>query len=109
MPGVCRNNDTAGGDLIPSQGTVYVNNNLVIIDNNYVAAHGPGEHDGATFDGSGSGPGTYFDDGATSFGPKLPASLNTTVYLYGKLICVEGDTATCGHVATGSPDVSIGG
>ena len=29
MPGISRNNDTAGGDLVPSQGTVFVNNQLV--------------------------------------------------------------------------------
>jgi uncharacterized Zn-binding protein involved in type VI secretion len=86
MPGVCRDNDTAGGDLIPSQATVFVNNEEVIVDNDDVAGHGPGVHSG----------------------PVLPASQNTTVYVDGKLVCVEGDPATCGHPATGSGDVSIG-
>jgi uncharacterized Zn-binding protein involved in type VI secretion len=44
MPGVSRDNDTAGGDLIPSQSTVFANNELVIVDGDDVEGHGPGEH-----------------------------------------------------------------
>ena len=87
MPGICRDNDTAGGDLIPSQTTVRINNELVILDGDAVEGHGPGEH----------------------ASPTMVASINTTVKLFGKLICVAGDQATCGDVATGSSDVSIGG
>ena len=87
MPGVSRDNDTAGGDLIPSQSTVYANNELVIIDNDGVAGHGPPPHIPQT----------------------LPASINSTVYVDGKLVCVEGDpAAVCGDPATGSSDVTIG-
>ena len=31
MPGISRNNDTADGDLIPSQTTVFANGELVIV------------------------------------------------------------------------------
>ena len=87
MPGVARNNDTAGGDLIPSQSTVKVNNELVIIDNDGVAGHGPPPHIPQT----------------------LPASINTTVKVANKNVCVTGDPASvCGEPATGSGDVSIG-
>lgn len=85
MPGVSRDNDTAGGDLIPSQNTVYANNEEVIIDNDDVAGHGPGEH----------------------AGPTLPASINSTVYVTNKLATVQGDPATCGHPATGSSNVFV--
>ena len=87
MPGVARDNDTAGGDLIPSQSTVKVNNELVIIDNDGVAGHGPPPHIPQT----------------------LPASINTTVKVANKNVCVAGDPASvCGEPATGSGDVSIG-
>lgn len=85
MPGVSRDNDTAGGDLIPSQSTVYANNQLIIVDNDDVAGHGPGIH----------------------AGPTIPAKWNTTVYIGTKLAVVEGDPATCGDPATGSGDVNI--
>ena len=39
----------------------------------------------------------------------MVASINTTVKIGGINICVAGDEATCGHTATGSGDVSIGG
>jgi uncharacterized Zn-binding protein involved in type VI secretion len=37
MPGISRDNDTAVGDLIPSQTTVFANNKLVIVDGDDVA------------------------------------------------------------------------
>lgn len=85
--GIARDNDAAGGDLIPSQTTVYANGELVIIDNDGVAGHGPAPHIPQT----------------------LPASLNSTVYVAGKLACVEGDPAAiCGEPATGSGTVKVG-
>ena len=88
MPGVCRDIDTAGGDLIPSQSTVRVNNELVIVDGDGVAGHGLPPHQPQT----------------------IVAGTQTDVFLFGKLICVAGDVASdCGEVATGSDDVSIGG
>jgi hypothetical protein len=44
MPGISRDNDKAGGDLIPSQSTVYANNELVIVDGDAVAGHGDFPH-----------------------------------------------------------------
>lgn len=85
MPGVSRDNDTAGGDLIPSQSTVFANNEEVIIDNDDVAGHGSGEH----------------------AAPTIPASQNPSVYVENKLAVVLGDPATCGDPATGSGDVYI--
>jgi len=85
MPGVSRDNDTAGGDLIPSQSTVFANNEEVIIDNDDVAGHGPGAH----------------------AAPTIPASINPSVYVENKLAVVKGDPATCAHPATGSGNVWI--
>jgi uncharacterized protein (TIGR02594 family) len=86
MPGVSRDNDTAGGDLIPSQSTVFANNEEIIIDNDDVAGHGPGEH----------------------AAPTIPASgVNPNVYVANKLAIVQGDPATCGDPATGSGNVWI--
>ena len=48
MKGICRDNDTAGGDLIPTQDFVFVDGNLVIVDNDPVQGHGVGEHAGPT-------------------------------------------------------------
>lgn len=88
MPGISRDNDTAGGDLIPSQSTVFVNNELVIVDGDGVAGHGIPPHIPQT----------------------ISATINTTVSIGGKNIVVAGDTADiCGEAATGSGDVSIGG
>ena len=44
MPGVSRDNDTAGGDLIPSQSTVKANDELIIVDGDGVAGHGIAPH-----------------------------------------------------------------
>ena len=44
MPGISRNNDTADGDLIPSQTTVFANSELVIVDGDDVEGHGTGAH-----------------------------------------------------------------
>lgn len=85
MPGICRDNDTAGGDLIPSQTTVYANNQLVIIDGDAVASHGIAPHDS----------------------PTMIAGSNN-VFVTGTAVCNEGDAATCGHTATGSVDVFVG-
>ena len=87
MPGISRNNDSAGGDLIPSQSTVYVNGELVIVDNDGVAGHGIYPHIPQT----------------------ISATLQSTVKIGGKLIVIAGDPANiCGEPATGSDNVSIG-
>ena len=40
MPGISRDNDTSGGDLIPTQSTVFANGEKVIVDDDGVAGHG---------------------------------------------------------------------
>ena len=88
MPGISRDNDTAGGDLIPSQSTVKVNNELVIVHGDKVEPHDPG--------GVHSTP-----------QPTMIAGSNN-VFIGGKAVVNAGDAATCGHLATGSGDVSVG-
>lgn len=85
MPGICRDNDTAGGDLIPSQTKTFANNELVIIDGDDVQGHGPGEHGG----------------------PTMIAGSNK-VFVANKAVCNAGDLATCGDPATGSSNVIVG-
>ncbi len=87
MPGVSRDNDKAGGDLIPSQSTVKVDDELVIVDGDGVAGHGIAPHIPQT----------------------ISADLNDTVSIGGKNIVVAGDDADiCGELATGSTTVKIG-
>jgi len=87
MPGVSRDNDTAGGDLIPSQTTVFVNNELVIVNGDGVADHGNNEHNAQT----------------------ISATINSTVQIGEIAVVIAGDPAdVCGEAATGSPDVKIG-
>ena len=87
MPGVSRNNDSAGGDLIPSQSTVYVNGELVIIDGDGVAGHGIFPHIPQT----------------------VVSTLQSTVKIGGIKVIIAGDPASiCGEPATGSSNVSIG-
>ena len=86
MPGVSRDNDTAGGDLIPSQSTVFADREEIIVDGDKVQGHGPGEHSA----------------------PTIPASgINPNVYVDNKLAIVKGDPATCSDPATGSGNVWI--
>ena len=86
MPGVSRDNDTAGGDLIPSQSTVFANDEEIIVDGDDVAGHGSGAHSA----------------------PTIPASgINPNVYVGNKLAIVKGDPATCSDPATGSGNVWI--
>ena len=85
MPGVSRDNDTAVGDLIPSQPNVFANNELVIIDGDDVEGHGPGIH----------------------AGPTMIAGSNN-VFVHNTPIVNRGDKATCDDVSTGSPNVSAG-
>ena len=87
MPGISRNNDAAGGDLIPSQSTVYVNGELVIVDGDGVAGHGIFPHIPQT----------------------VVSTLQSTVKIGGIKIIIAGDPASvCGEPATGSSNVSIG-
>lgn len=92
MPGVSRDIDYAGpveADLIPSQTTVFANDELIIVDGDDVAGHPPG--------------GVHSD-------PTIPASgINPNVYVDNKLVIVKGDPATCdtNHKATGSGNVWV--
>lgn len=87
MPGVSRDNDAAGGDLIPSQSTVKANDEEIIVSGDGVAGHGIAPHIPQT----------------------ISAGINTTVSIGGIDIVVAGDTADiCGEAATGSSNVKIG-
>ena len=76
--------DTAGADIIASASTVKFNDEKVVLDGDSVESHG------------------LHND------PTMVASLNSTVKIEDKLVCVAGDSATCGHTASGSATVSIG-
>jgi|TARA_B100001964_G_scaffold164463_1_gene180530 uncharacterized Zn-binding protein involved in type VI secretion len=89
MPGISRNNDTAGGDLVPSQSTVFANGELVIVNGDSVVSHSPcpvpASHCSAT----------------------MTAGSNN-VFIGGKAVVNAGDSATCGHTSTGSSTVNVG-
>jgi uncharacterized Zn-binding protein involved in type VI secretion len=87
MPGISRDIDAAGGDLIPSQSTVFVNGELVIVNGDGVAGHGIFPHIPQT----------------------ISATLQSTVKIGGVLVVIAGDPANvCGEPATGSSNVFIG-
>lgn len=85
MPGISRDIDTAGGDLIPSQATVFANSELVIVNGDEVKNHGSGDHAAATM---------------------IAGSNN--VFIGGVAVVNAGDLATCGDAATGSANVKVG-
>ena len=87
MPGVSRDNDTAVGDLVPSQSSVYANNEEIIVNGDSVAPHAP------------------------LIPPHLGASMiagSNKVFVENKAVVNAGDSATCGHTSTGSSDVFVG-
>jgi uncharacterized Zn-binding protein involved in type VI secretion len=87
VPGISKDDDTAGGDLIASQITVKVNSQKVIVDGDGVAGHGIFPHIPQT----------------------ISATLQSTVKIGGKLVVIKGDPAdVCGDPATGSSNVFIG-
>lgn len=87
--GISRDNDTAAGDLVPSQSTVYANGEKVIVHGNSVVPHPPCPvvpvHCAATM---------------------IAGSKN--VYIGGIRVVNAGDSATCGHKSTGSGNVFVG-
>lgn len=86
MPGISRDNDKAGGDLVPSQNTVFANNQAVIIDGDVVASHGLPPHRQQNI-----------------------IAANNKVFVANKLVANAGDKASsCGEEATGSSDVIVG-
>ena len=86
MPGISRDNDAAGGDLIPSQTTVFANNEEVIVDGDGVAGHGPTPHI-----------------------PQTIIAGSNAVFVGEIAVCNAGDKAAiCGEASTGSSDVFVG-
>ncbi len=86
MPGISRDSDKAGGDLVPSQTTVFANNQAVIINGDVVAGHGRSPH-----------------------GQQTIIAANNNVFVANKLVANAGDKASsCGEPATGSSDVIVG-
>ena len=87
MPGICRDGtDSAGGALIKSQTTVFANGEEVIVHGDTVTAHAPG--------------------GIHAAPPTMIAG-SKDVFIGGIAVCNAGDLATCGHAATGSPNVNV--
>lgn len=87
MPGLARTSqDSAGGTIVgvlaPS---VMVNGSPVAVVGAAVAPHGEPPHAAPTM-AQGSG----------------------TVFAEGRAVCRAGDAATCGHPASGSPNVTAG-
>ncbi len=87
MPGIARVGvDAAGstivGALVPS---VLIDGNPVAVVGAQVSGHGRRAHSGPTM-----------------------ASGSSTVFANGIPVCREGDSATCGHPTSGSPDVFAG-
>lgn len=88
MSGICRvGTDSAGGVItgVNQDGTVYANGSLVSVDADPVTPHGSGVH----------------------AGPVMIAN-SKQVFINGIPVCKEGNTATCGHPASGSSDVFVG-
>ena len=87
MPGITRDNDTAGADIVATAANkqVFANGELISVHNDSVQPHDYGIHNSAT----------------------MIAGSNQ-VFIGGILVVKEGDMATCGHVATGSTNVFVG-
>ena len=79
--------DTAGGDLIASSSSTKFNNQKVVLNGDDVAPHGLAPHGPAP--------------------PTISASQSTFI-VEDKAVVQAGDTASCGHTATGSTTVIIG-
>jgi uncharacterized Zn-binding protein involved in type VI secretion len=86
MPGISRDNDSAGGDLIPSQTTVFANGEEVIVNGDGVAGHGVFPHI-----------------------PQTITAGSNNVFVGGIAVVNAGDPASiCAEGATGSSDVFAG-
>lgn len=87
MPGIARDSgtDLAGGSLIQGSPNVFVNGKPAVRKGDRVAGHGKPPHSGPVMIGCSS-----------------------TVIVNGIGVCRAGDRASCGHPATGSPNVSAG-
>lgn len=87
MPGITRTSqDTAGGIVLPGgNSSVIVNGTPAAVIGSAVQGHGRNEHSA----------------------PKM-VSGSGSVFASGLPVCRIGDTASCGHYATGSSNVSAG-
>ena len=87
MPGISRVGvDAAGGTIVGNLApTVKVNGSPVAVKGATVSGHGRSPHSSPVMSGS-----------------------SGTVKANGIAICRAGDTATCGHAASGSGDVKAG-
>jgi len=87
MPGVSRvGTDKAGGTIVGNLApTVFVNGVPIAVKGASVAGHGRSPHSSPVMNGS-----------------------SGTVKAHGILICRAGDSATCGHAASGSGNVNAG-
>lgn len=84
MPGVSRvNQDKAGGTIVGNLApTVFVDNKPIAVLHAKVAGHGDSPHDN----------------------PRM-AEASPNVYANNIPVCRQGDSASCGHNASGSGDV----
>lgn len=86
MPGIARKDtDTAGGTIVGGSSDVFIENKGAVRIGDAVTGHGLGKH----------------------AGPKMETG-SGTVFVNGIAVCRAGDTADCGHAATGSGTVSAG-
>lgn len=87
MPGISRvGQDVAGGTILSGgNATVIVNGTAVAVRGSAVAGHGKNEHAGPIMVGA-----------------------SGSVFASGINVCRQGDSASCGHVATGSGNVFAG-
>jgi len=86
MPGIVRQGDVAGGTVKVGSSSVFVNGLSAVPVGTGIEPHGSGAHKNAVL----------------SVG-------SSTVFVNGSPVTRAGDTTTCGHVPTGSPNVSAGG
>ena len=87
MPGISRvGQDVAGGVILNGgNGTVFANGALVAVRGSILASHGSPPHSAPIMVGA-----------------------SGIVFAQGIPVCRQGDTASCGHTASGSGNVSAG-
>ncbi len=87
MPGISRVvQDSAGGPIVSSaNGSVFANGIMVAVRGAAVAGHGKNEH-----------------------AAPIMVGASGSVFASGINVCRQGDSASCGHTATGSGDVFAG-
>lgn len=78
--------DSAGGKLAEGSGNVFVNGKSLVRKGDRVESHGRSNHSA----------------------PKMVEG-SSNVFCNGKPVCRKGHKASCGHQATGSSNVFIGG